>query len=56
MYFLTLNPIPILPDNLSSLDALLAALDALDTVCASIDSAYRTSVVGGEYATWEETS
>ncbi|KDQ58502.1 hypothetical protein JAAARDRAFT_34312 [Jaapia argillacea MUCL 33604] len=43
-------------DNLSSLDALLAALDNLDDLCKTIDDAYTLSLRRDKYEVWEEKS
>ncbi|KAF9517488.1 hypothetical protein BS47DRAFT_1339322 [Hydnum rufescens UP504] len=41
-------------DNLSSLTALLEALDNLDSLCATIGDAYTTSLESGQYETFDE--
>ncbi|KAI5888460.1 DNA-directed RNA polymerase [Schizophyllum commune] len=43
-------------DNLSSLDALLKALDDLDDVCKTIDDAYKTSLKLDNYERFHEDS
>ncbi|KAI0792552.1 RBP11-like subunits of RNA polymerase [Abortiporus biennis] len=43
-------------DNLSSLEALLAALTSLDNVCETIDAAYKSSLSEGKFEKWDEKS
>ncbi|KAI6116197.1 DNA-directed RNA polymerase [Pisolithus sp. B1] len=43
-------------DGLSSLNALLEALDNLDGVCESVEERYLTSLREGRYERWEEKS
>ncbi|KZT19945.1 RBP11-like subunits of RNA polymerase [Neolentinus lepideus HHB14362 ss-1] len=43
-------------DNLSSLDALIEALNNLDDLCATIDDAYTVSLRKDKYEIWEEKS
>ncbi|KAK0480635.1 RBP11-like subunits of RNA polymerase [Armillaria novae-zelandiae] len=43
-------------DHLSSLTALLTALDDLDALCSTIDTAYRSSIQTDTYERWEEKS
>ncbi|PFH49573.1 hypothetical protein AMATHDRAFT_76126 [Amanita thiersii Skay4041] len=43
-------------DHLSSLDALISALDNLDNVCNSIEEKYLNSLRAGKYERWEEQS
>ncbi|SJK98507.1 uncharacterized protein ARMOST_01775 [Armillaria ostoyae] len=43
-------------DHLSSLTALLTALDDLDALCSTIDTAYRSSLQTDTYERWEEKS
>jgi hypothetical protein len=41
-------------DNLSSLDALLEALDNLDNLCETIENAYQNSLAKDSYERWDE--
>ncbi|TDL16714.1 RBP11-like subunits of RNA polymerase [Rickenella mellea] len=41
-------------DNLSSLSALMKALDDLDELCEAVDQKYVESLKGGGYERWEE--
>ncbi|PPR06831.1 hypothetical protein CVT26_003857 [Gymnopilus dilepis] len=41
-------------DNLSSLDALVAALGELDKVCESVEDEYLKSLREGDFERWEE--
>jgi hypothetical protein len=43
-----------LPDNLSSLTALLSALDDLDALFGSIEDAYKTSLGRDDIEVWDE--
>ncbi|KAH7913296.1 DNA-directed RNA polymerase [Hygrophoropsis aurantiaca] len=43
-------------DELSSLTALLDALGNLDSLCETVDDAYRTSLASGDYERWAEKS
>ncbi|KAK0495955.1 RBP11-like subunits of RNA polymerase [Armillaria luteobubalina] len=43
-------------DHLSSLTALLTALDDLDALCSTIDTTYRSSLQADTYERWEEKS
>ncbi|KAG5646351.1 hypothetical protein DXG03_003674 [Asterophora parasitica] len=43
-------------DNLSSLTALIDALSALDTLCETVDEAYKTSLKEDAYERWVERS
>ncbi|KAI0032405.1 DNA-directed RNA polymerase [Vararia minispora EC-137] len=43
-------------DNLSSLSALLKALDDLETLYVSIEDAYKASLENDKYEMWEERS
>ncbi|KAI6043978.1 DNA-directed RNA polymerase [Pisolithus marmoratus] len=43
-------------DGLSSLNALLEALDNLDGVCESVEERYLSSLQEGRYERWEEKS
>ncbi|KAI6148582.1 DNA-directed RNA polymerase [Pisolithus tinctorius] len=43
-------------DGLSSLNALLEALDNLDGVCESVEERYLVSLREGRYERWEEKS
>ncbi|TFK46783.1 RBP11-like subunits of RNA polymerase [Heliocybe sulcata] len=43
-------------DNLSSLDALIEALDNLDDLCSTIDDAYTVSLRRDKYEVWDEKS
>ncbi|TRM62328.1 DNA-directed RNA polymerase [Schizophyllum amplum] len=43
-------------DDLSSLDALLTALDDLDDVCKTVDESYRTSLKSDNYERFHEDS
>lgn len=42
------------PDNHSSLDALIEALEELDKVCETVEEAYTTSLKEGKFERWEE--
>jgi DNA-directed RNA polymerase I and III subunit RPAC2 len=44
----------LLLDNLSSLTALLRALDDLDTLFESIEDAYKASLAHDNIAVWDE--
>jgi hypothetical protein len=44
------------PDNLSSLEALLSALENLDNLFESIDDAFNISLQHDDYERWEEKS
>ena len=41
-------------DNLSALQALIAALNDLDTLCETIEDAYDTSLKNDEIERWDE--
>jgi hypothetical protein len=43
-----------LPDNLSSLTALLSALDDLDALFGSIEDAYKASLGRDDIEVWDE--
>ncbi|TFY53135.1 hypothetical protein EVG20_g10249 [Dentipellis fragilis] len=43
-------------DHLSSLTALIEALNDLDTLFESIEDAYKASLANGSYEVWEEKS
>ncbi|KIP06355.1 hypothetical protein PHLGIDRAFT_107101 [Phlebiopsis gigantea 11061_1 CR5-6] len=43
-------------DKLSSLDALLQALENLDNLCATVEDAYNTSLSSDAYERWSERS
>ncbi|KAG6873191.1 hypothetical protein C0995_001801 [Termitomyces sp. Mi166 len=43
-------------DKLSSLTALTEALAALDTLCESVEEAYKESLATGNYERWDEKS
>jgi hypothetical protein len=43
-------------DNLSSLDALLSALDNLENLCNTIEDQYSASLQHDDYERWEEKS
>ncbi|PPQ73489.1 hypothetical protein CVT24_007818 [Panaeolus cyanescens] len=43
-------------DNLSSLDALITALDDLDKLCETVEDQYLESLRAQEYETWDEKS
>lgn len=43
-------------DNLSSLQALIKALDDLDNLCDTINEAYTESLQSDEYERWDEKS
>jgi hypothetical protein len=43
-------------DNLSSLDALLSALDNLENLCDTIEDQYSASLQHDDYERWEEKS
>lgn len=47
---------PLLADGLSSLQALLEALDNLDAVCDSVEKKYHASLQEGRFEKWEEKS
>jgi DNA-directed RNA polymerase I and III subunit RPAC2 len=42
------------PDNHSSLDALIEALEELDKVCETVEEAYTASLKQGKFERWEE--
>lgn len=41
-------------DNLSSLDALITALDNLDNLCETVEDAYLESLRTDQFERWEE--
>lgn len=41
-------------DNLSSLDALIAALTELDKVCEAVEDGYLNSLRDGKFERWDE--
>ncbi|KAF8918619.1 RBP11-like subunits of RNA polymerase [Mucidula mucida] len=43
-------------NDLSSLDAMVTALDDLDAVCTTIGDTYTKSLQSGKYERWEEQS
>ena len=43
-------------DNLSSVDALLTALDDLDNLFDTVEQAYKTSLRDDRYEKWDEKS
>lgn len=43
-------------DNLSSLQALIKALEDLDNLCDTINEAYTESLQSDEYERWDEKS
>ncbi|KAG5721506.1 hypothetical protein E4T56_gene13125 [Termitomyces sp. T112] len=43
-------------DKLSSLTALTEALAALDSLCESVEGAYKESLASGNYERWDERS
>jgi hypothetical protein len=43
-------------DNLSSLDALLSALDNLENLCDTIEDQFSASLQHDDYERWEEKS
>ncbi|GJE99570.1 RBP11-like subunits of RNA polymerase [Phanerochaete sordida] len=43
-------------DNMSSLDALLEALDNLDKLCDTVENAYSQSLATDSYERWDERS
>lgn len=43
-------------DGLSSLDALLEALDNLDNLCVTVENAYHSSLANDSYEKWVERS
>lgn len=45
-----------LQDNLSSLQALLKALDDLENLCNAIGEAYSESLQNGDFERWDEKS
>lgn len=46
----------LLPDNLSSLEALLSALDNLDNLFETIEDNFKASLTHDDYERWNETS
>ena len=46
----------LLADNLSSLTALLQALDDLDDLCTTVEDAYKESLAHDTYEKWDEKS
>ena len=49
-------PSPLASDNLSSLTALMTALDGLDDLCQAVEEKYVTSLVDDKYEQWVERS
>lgn len=45
-----------LSDHLSSLEALLEALNNLDNLCDTVEESYNTSLTGGSFERWDEKS